>query len=77
MAKINKNQYTGHAREVISQISQQRNWHKGLIDVKLASAYKKMARDGIMQNDTAEKILYKLGYNKIQKEIWVEINQNL
>ena len=30
-----------------------------------------------LQNDTAEKILYKLGYNKIQKEIWVEINQNL
>lgn len=65
MAEIEAN-----AVELLHRLSQERMWHRGLIESRLAGEYKKKLAAGGMSYSKACELLRLLGYEKKREEIW-------
>ena len=61
--KINNN-----AIEILQKVMQNRNWHKGLIERRLAAVTKQNAMAGKLSYEKSCEILELLGWQKIKEE---------
>lgn len=59
-----------NAAEVLKQVMQQRNWHQGRIERRLAAVTKQNAIAGKLSYEKASAILQILGWQKIKEEAW-------
>jgi len=60
------------AFDTLKTIVNERNWHNGIIERRHASVLKRSILDDKISYEKAVEILGKLGYKKIQEEIWAK-----
>lgn len=64
-----------NAVDLLKNVVQERNWHKGLIERRLAAVTKQNLNAGKLSYEKASQILKLIGYQKIKEETW-QIKKN-
>jgi len=59
-----------NAIEILKEVVQSRNWHKGLIKRNIASELKRNLVKGMVSYEKACQVLVLIGYEKVEEEVW-------
>ncbi len=65
-----------NAIAILSEVVNQRNWHKGLIKRNAATNIKTRLSKNMVSYEKACEVLNLLGYEKIKEEVWA-INNSI
>lgn len=59
-----------NALDLLAQLMQKRNWHKGIMPAKTAATYKSLLKKNKLSYERACKMLNQLGWQRTQHELW-------
>lgn len=65
-----KTNFKLNAIDLLRQVVEERNWHKGLLTTQLANRHKKSIIAGTIKYSTATLLLESLGYELMKPEEW-------